>query len=170
MIYFRKLVLSAGLAAMLAALPGLLPSNIVGLGQTASAAKFNALGGVWSGGGKLRIAGGRSERLKCKGYYNPKGGGVRLGMAIRCASTSYKLELRSQLKVSGSRVTGSWEERNFNATGQIIGSSRPGRLALSASGSVSAGLFVTYGKKRQTVRLSGKFGSFRGLTLVLRRR
>ncbi len=135
----------------------------------ARAASLSALGGTWRGGGKLRLEGGKSERLRCRAYYNPKSGGKRLGMAIRCASTSYKIELRSQLAVAGNKVTGSWEERNFNATGTLFGSSRPGRLTLSVSGSVKAKLHVSYGGRRQNVRLTGDIGGFRGISLALRR-
>ena len=139
------------------------------LGHQAQAATLGVLGGAWSGGGKLRLSSGKAERLRCRAYYNPKSGGKRLGMAIRCASTSYKIELRSRLQVRGSRVSGSWEERNFNATGTVSGSSRPGRLTLSTSGSVSAKLFISYGARRQNVRITGDLGSFRGMTLVLRK-
>ena len=158
-----------------ATLPTLLVAGLMFAGPlpiatpTAEAASLASLDGAWRGGGKLRLKGGKSERLRCRAYYNSKGGGKRLGMAVRCASPSYKIELRSQLAVAGSRVTGNWEERNFNATGSLFGSSRPGRLTLSVSGSVKATLFVTYSGRRQNLRLSGKVGSFRGLTLAFRK-
>ncbi|MGI9423044.1 MAG: hypothetical protein ACR2PA_07615 [Hyphomicrobiaceae bacterium] len=146
-----------------------LAGPIDGFNVGAHAANLGSLGGAWSGGGKLRLAGGKSERLRCRAYYNPKNGGKNLGMAIRCASTSYKIELRSRLQVRGSRVSGSWEERNFNATGTVRGSSRPGRLALSTSGGVNARLFISYGARRQNVRITGDIGIFKGITLVLRK-
>lgn len=141
----------------------------IGIGSAAEAAGVQALGGSWRGNGRLNLAGGKSERLRCRAYYTPKQKGARLGMAIRCASPSYKIEIRSKLDISGKRVSGSWEERNFNATGALSGTSRPGRLALSVSGAVKAGLFVSYSTSRQNVRLTGSFGSFRSLLLTLRK-
>lgn len=140
-----------------------------GAAPSAEAANLASLDGAWRGGGKLRLEGGKSEQLRCRAYYNAKNGGKRLGMAVRCASPSYKIELRSKLAVAGNRVTGSWEERNFNAAGVMFGSSRPGRLTLSVSGSVKATLFVTYSGSRQSLRLSGNVGRFRGLTLAFRK-
>ena len=143
--------------------------QLTGHTATAKAATFSDLNGTWRGGGKLKLASGRSERLRCRAYYTPKEGGKRLGMAVRCASTSYKFELRAQLTVKGSRVSGSWEERNFNSSGRVNGSLRRGRMALSARGSLRAGLFVTYNRNRQTVRMTGKFDNFRGMSLSFRR-
>lgn len=142
---------------------------IVDNGPSALAAPIAALGGSWRGSGRLNLKGGKSERLRCRAYYTPRNKGARLGMAIRCASASYKIEIRSKLDINGKRVNGSWEERNFNATGSLSGTSRPGRLALSINGAVRAGLFLTYSGSRQNVRLTGDFGSFRSLLLTLRK-
>ncbi len=144
-------------------------NTFVGNGPSAKAAPIGALGGSWRGSGRLNLKGGKSERLRCRAYYTPKNKGARLGMAIRCASPSYKIEIRSKLDINGKRVNGSWEERNFNATGSLSGTSRPGRLALSINGAVQAGLFLTYSGSRQNVRLTGNFGSFKSLLLTLRK-
>ena len=158
-----------GLPLVLAflAMPQVSPS--IGTNSSAQAATVGALGGSWRGGGRLNLKGGKSERLRCRAYYTPRNQGAKLGMAIRCASPSYKIEIRSKLDINGKRVNGSWEERNFNATGSLSGTSRPGRLALSINGAVKAGLFLTYSGSRQNVRLTGSFGSFRSLLLTLRK-
>lgn len=70
---------------------------------------FNALAGNWSGGGQIKLQDGKSEKLSCRAYYNPKDGGNGLGLAIRCASASYKIELRSALKLNGNAISGSWK-------------------------------------------------------------
>ncbi|MEM7748249.1 MAG: hypothetical protein AAF346_08345 [Pseudomonadota bacterium] len=158
-----------GLPLVLAFLAMPQVNAIIGVGSSTQAAPVGALGGSWSGGGRLNLKGGKSERLRCRAYYTPKNKGAKLGMAIRCASPSYKIEIRSKLDIKGKQVNGSWEERNFNATGSLSGTSRPGRLALSINGAVRAGLFLTYSGSRQNVRLTGNFGSFRSLLLTLRK-
>lgn len=142
---------------------------LIGSSSSAEAANIGSLAGSWRGNGRLNLKGGKSERLRCRAYYTKRSGGARMGMAIRCASASYKIEIRSKLNINGKRVSGSWEERNFNATGSLSGTSRPGRLALSISGAVKAGLFLTYGGSRQNVRLTGNFGIFRSMQLTLRK-
>lgn len=133
----------------------------------AKAAALGSLGGAWRGSGRMRLGGGKTERLRCRAYYRPRAGGTRLGMAIRCASASYKIELRSQLAVRGRRVTGSWEERTFNAGGRILGTSRPGRLTLAVSGSVNAKLLISYRGRTQSVRLITNISGFKGMTIAL---
>ncbi len=95
---------------------------------------FSAFNGNWSGFGQIRLDNGATERIKCNAYYTPKDSGTSLGLAIRCASTSYKIELRSQLKSQSGRVSGSWEERNFNAAGSVTGQASTGRITLSVVG------------------------------------
>lgn len=160
----------AGLAVLAAAALLVAPviGGAVGSGQ-AVAGNFGSLKGSWRGGGQINLAGGRSESLRCKAYYNPKAGGQQLGMAVRCASTSYKFELRAQLAVKDGRVTGSWEERTFNASGSAAGVLQPGRMSLSASGAVNAGITVSFSDSRQSVVMSGNFDKFRGIKLALSR-
>ena len=81
---------------------------------------FAELVGTWSGKGTARLEGGKSERLSCKGYYSGSGNS-ELRLNIICANPSTKVELRSVLKYSGGRVTGTWEERNYNQTGPFRG-------------------------------------------------
>ena len=162
----KKLAGTVILASLLVA-PQLNPP--VGSGHSAQAAGVGVLGGTWRGNGRLNLEGGKYERLRCRAYYTSKNKGAKLGMAIRCASPSYKIEIRSKLNIAGKSVSGSWEERNFNAAGSLTGTSRPGRLALSVNGAIKAGLFLTYSGSRQNVRLTGNFGSFRGLQLTLRK-
>ncbi len=93
---------------------------------------FDSLLGSWGGTGEIRLDKGRRERIKCNAYYT--GGGSQLGLAIRCNSDSYKIEIRSKLSYSGGRLSGNWEERTFNATGSASGTATPSRIALSITG------------------------------------
>ncbi|CAN0390326.1 unnamed protein product, partial [Phaeothamnion confervicola] len=111
------------------------------------------LAGSWSGGGQLRLDDGRTERLSCRANYSPRDGGSGLGMSIRCASQSYKIELRSSMRVDSGRVSGTWEERSFNAGGSLSGRSTSGQLSVSFIGSMSGSLSVSYGGSSQRVSI-----------------
>ena len=103
-------------------------------GSAAADGPFSAMGGNWSGSGQMRFDGGNAEALKCRAYYTPKDAGASVGLAIRCASPSNKIELRATLTSAGGRVSGNWEERTFNAMGDVSGQATNTRLNLSIKG------------------------------------
>ena len=135
----------------------------------AAPSPFIELAGTWSGAGQIRLQGGQSEQLSCRAYYTPKSGGVELGMAIRCASTSYKIELRSALHYDGGAVTGSWEERTFNANGDVTGRATGGQIHLTFKGNVTGSMSVTYSGANQNVTITTSGTELSGVTLRLAR-
>jgi len=80
---------------------------------------FDSLLGTWTGSGRLVLQGGQREDIKCNAYYT--GGGSKLRLAVRCASASYKVEIRSKLTRAGDEISGTWEERTYNAAGSVSG-------------------------------------------------
>jgi hypothetical protein len=128
---------------------------------------FDGLLGSWGGTGEIRLDKGRRERIKCNAYYT--GGGSQLGLAIRCNSDSYKIEIRSKLSYSGGRLTGNWEERTFNATGSASGTATPSRISLSIRGGVSGTMVVSYTKSRQSVSISTQGIALQGVSITLGR-
>jgi hypothetical protein len=130
---------------------------------------FAALAGTWSGGGTVRLANGKREKLRCHAYYTKKGE-TGLGIAIRCASPSNKIHMRSSLRKGGSSVSGTWEERTFNAAGSVSGQATSSTLRLSISGSVSGSLSISLNGKRQTVRISTGGNEMTGVSLSFRRK
>jgi hypothetical protein len=120
--------------------------------QAEAASAFDVLLGSWRGSGQIQLTDGRAERLKCNAYYT--GGGSQLGMAIRCQSESSNVEIRSKLSQSGSRVTGTWEERTFNAAGNASGQATGDRISLQISGGVTGTMLVSYSSSRQSVAIS----------------
>src|SRR5262245_2869022 len=60
---------------------------------------FDSLRGSWSGMGQIRYDDGTSEGIKCTAYYT--GEGAELRLAIRCESSSTKVEIRGQLAAQG---------------------------------------------------------------------
>lgn len=95
---------------------------------------FAGLHGVWSGSGQIRLENGASESIKCNAYYTNRDDGAGLGIALRCASQSYKIELRSKILSQGGRVSGTWEERTFNASGTVSGQASGSKISMSVVG------------------------------------
>jgi hypothetical protein len=134
----------------------------------AASANFAPLLGAWKGRGEVRLEGGTTEAISCNAYYTAKDGGNGLGLAIRCASQSYKIELRSSLTSQGNQVSGSWEERNFNAVGNVTGRATPGNISLQIDGGGLAGsMSIATEGANQTVSISTSGTQLRGVSIKL---
>ena len=121
--------LPAGVRRLLAA--GGLALVVLGVSAGAGAANPLAkMGGAWSGAGEFRLQDGRSERIRCSALYAPRSG-ASLGLALRCASAGNRIELRASLVSRGTRVSGSWEERSYNASGTVSGIAAGNSLRLA---------------------------------------
>jgi hypothetical protein len=126
---------------------------------------FSSLVGTWSGKGTARLEGGKSERLSCKGYYSGSGGS-ELKLNIICANPSTKVELRSVLKYANGRVTGTWEERNYNQSGTISGSGDDTKLRLAIGGGALKGsLSVSITGETQSGSLSTQGSTLKGVSI-----
>ena len=126
---------------------------------------FSLLVGTWSGKGTARLDSGKRERISCKGYYAGKGAKV-LRLNIICANPSTKVELRSVLNYSNGRVSGTWEERNFNQSGTITGHVTDTEMKLSIDGDALRGfLKMTFGESSQTVSISTNGSVLRGMNI-----
>lgn len=128
---------------------------------------FDTLLGSWRGNGQIALTDGKTERLKCNAYYT--GGGTQLGMAIRCQSESSNVEIRSKLSQSGGRISGTWEERTYNAQGTASGQASTGKISLSISGGVSGTMLVSYSSSRQSVAISTQGIALKSVTIDLSR-
>jgi hypothetical protein len=115
---------------------------------------FDVVKGSWVGGGALNFKDGRSEKLACTAYYTSSGEGEALTTALRCTGPSGKLELRSHLSYAGGKVSGSWEERTYNASGDASGTLTPGNLRLNISGGVAGSMTVAFSAASQTVSIT----------------
>jgi hypothetical protein len=128
---------------------------------------FDVLLGSWRGGGQMELSEGKIERLKCNAYYT--GGGSRLGVAIRCQSELSNIEFRSKLSQSGGRITGTWEERTYNAEGIASGQATNGNINLTISGGVTGSMLVSFGASRQSVSISTQGIALKGVSIDLTR-
>lgn len=129
-----------------------------------------ALAGAWSGNGQIRLEGGKTESIKCKAYYTAKAGGSGLSLAIRCASaSSSKIEMRASLDFSGGKASGTWEERTYNANGNVTGNATGGKMALNISGGVNGSMAVSYGGTSHQVSITTSGSALLGVNINLAR-
>jgi hypothetical protein len=138
----------------------------IGPGAAHADGPFGTIGGSWHGSGHIVLEGGRREDIRCNAYYTPKDGGSAMGLAIRCASPDYKIELRSQLNHDGRQVTGQWEERTFNATGAVTGRASTTQIQLQISGGALTGsMQVNTSGSTQTVSISTTGSTLQGVSI-----
>lgn len=137
-------------------------------GHAKKSPSLKALLGSWGGSGVLKLESGKSERIRCNGYYT--GGGSQLGMVIRCTSKDQKIEMRSKLSLNADRISGNWEERTYNAEGQINGRITSTKMNMSISGSITGTMNVQYSRTRQNVSIRTNNVGLQKVDIVLTRR
>jgi hypothetical protein len=114
-------------------------------------AGLDVLAGTWQGGGTMSFESGEIESISCNGYYKSAG---NLSVVIRCRGTASNFELRSKLESNGDKVSGSWEERTYNATGDVSGTASAGKLNIQFGGSLTGGLEMSFSPSSQLVSVS----------------
>ena len=89
---------------------------------------------------------GAAEKVSCKVTYNVAGSAVSQNM--RCAGTDYKFNTSSKLTYVGGKISGSWRETTYDASGSVSGTAAgnavhsiincaksSGRMSINVSGS-----------------------------------
>ena len=130
---------------------------------------FPSLAGTWNGSGTARLEGGKTESLRCKGYYTAGSGGASLGLSIRCANASSKVELRANLTYADGNVSGDWEERTYNQAGTITGKASASKMNLAITGGVNGTLSVSVGGGGHSVALSTDGSALKGINISMSR-
>lgn len=142
----------------------------LGISEKSSAAEFGELAGFWKGPGRIEFSDGSSEALMCKAYYATTDQAKRLSIALRCASRANKIELRAKLVAKGARLTGTWEERTFNASGTVTGDANDGEIALTIDGGgFGATMLVSQDDQQQTVSIAAHGVAFTKVNVALSR-
>jgi len=136
----------------------------------AQSGAFARFGGSWSGSGQIRLEQGQREGIRCSAHYVPRNGGTALGLSLRCASASGRVELRASLSSRGSRVTGTWEERSFGLSGRISGSASGSSLRLAFRGGLSGSMIVTTSGRSQSFSVRTDASALKSVSVSLRRR
>ena len=159
----RRVALAGLLAgAALAAMP---------VSQAAAGdADFKTYAGRWVGGGTIKLSDGASESIKCKATYFVVSGGNGLEQNIRCASASYKFEVRSAMQQSGGAISGSWQETQNNSSGSLSGKATSAGLKLNVAGDkFSAFMSVLIDGSSQTVSIVPQGIAISSVTIGLRK-
>jgi hypothetical protein len=127
---------------------------------------LDTLLGSWAGSGQIRYDDGGSEGIRCNAYYT--GSNERFRMAIRCRSDSTNVEIRGLLTRQGEALSGTWEERTFNAAGKAEGRLAANRMNLSITGGGFTGsMSVGYAGSRQTVSITAQGIKMRSVDVTL---
>lgn len=132
-----------------------------------AASPFAGLSGSWSGSGKFSLDNGQSESIRCSASYVPRDG--TMALSLRCASPSNRIELRAHLVSRGDRLTGTWEERSYNASGNVSGVAAGSSLRLAINGSLSGQMVVTTNGGVQSISVRTDTGGLKGVNISLRR-
>jgi hypothetical protein len=138
-------------------------------GSAQAASAFAGLGGSWSGSGHIRLENGQREAIRCSANYVSRSGGNALGLSLRCASASGRVELRASLEARGGRVAGTWEERSYGVSGEVSGVANGGNLRLVFGGSLSGAMLVTTNGNSQSISVRTDTSALQGVNVSLRR-
>ncbi|MBO0763151.1 MAG: hypothetical protein J2P50_00960 [Hyphomicrobiaceae bacterium] len=151
------------------ALGAVVGAGLLASGSAQAASAFVGLAGSWAGSGHIRLEGGRREAIRCSAHYLPRSGGAAMGLSLRCASPSGRVELRANLYSRGNRVFGSWEERSYSAAGDLSGLATGNNLRLQFSGSLSGAMVVTTSGDAQSISVRTDASTLQGVNVSLRR-
>lgn len=99
--------------------------------QKSAPGPFASFIGSWSGTGSVTLADGTKERLRCKVSYSLDNSNETLSQNMRCASDSYKFDLKAEAREKGGTVSGRWTEVTRNASGLLSGRVSGGQIQAS---------------------------------------
>jgi hypothetical protein len=106
---------------------------------------FDILKGYWTGGGTVAPGKGNPEKVSCKVTYNVAGANISQNM--RCAGTDYKFNTSSKFTYSGGKISGTWSETTYDASGSVSGSASGNTVHAVISGDKFSG--------RMSINISG---------------
>ncbi len=124
------------------------------LGTALAADPIADLAGFWSGHGSIALSNGKTERVKCNVVYRSDGSS-QIKQSMRCASTDYAINALAELRVKGSQVSGTWEEKTYAAKGDVTGRYGGDSFALSIKGAAfSAAMNVKLANCKQSLNIT----------------
>jgi len=98
------------------------------------ASPFAQMAGAWSGSGSVNMANGTKERIRCRSTYQVDSAAVNMQIDLRCASDSYKFELRSNVSYNDGEIRGTWDELSRSVGGHVTGRASSGQIQATAAG------------------------------------
>jgi hypothetical protein len=150
--FFLKLSANCLQAALFASAILLIPAQ--GNTEPGSGSPFAGLSGPWSGSGTITMANGATERIRCKASYAVNATGKAVQQTLRCASDSYRLQIRSNVISEGGSLSGSWAEATRGVSGNVSGRARGAEIFVNVAGAgFTARLDVQTQGDKQSVTL-----------------
>ncbi len=134
-----------------------------------TASPFAPLIGRWSGMGMLGYKASPPEKIKCRATYLLSDAQDELKQSIRCATAGGNVEIISNVKESGGKLTGHWKETIHNFEGDLTGDVTPQGFRVVVHGSdVSANMDIDVRGDKQAVEIQFvNSSSLLGMTLVM---
>lgn len=131
---------------------------------------FENLAGTWSGGGSIAMNDGHNERIRCRAVYEVTPSGIILHQNLRCASDSYKFEIRSSLQAEGNELSGTWTEVTRQVTGNVSGTISGDQITTAVDGTgFSASLSVNTKGNAQSVSITPTGTDIKSVQIELKR-
>jgi hypothetical protein len=141
-----------------------------GVASAQSASPFSGLAGSWSGAGTIAMNDGHSERIRCRAQYEVAPSGIIMHQNLRCASDSYKFEVKSSLQADGSQILGTWTETTRQVTGDVTGTISGGNISTSVKGTgFSATLGVQTRGNSQAVSITPSGTDIQSVRIEMKR-
>ena len=81
---------------------------------------FDQLKGDWTGGGMVTPSRGDPEKVDCKVTYTVAGNTVT--QTLLCTGADNRYDAKTKFKYKGGKISGSWLETTFDASGNVSGS------------------------------------------------
>ena len=135
-----------GVAAGTLLAVSLMASPALSASSKATGNPFDQLKGYWRGGGTMTPMNGKPEKVSCRVTYNVAGSAVT--QTMNCAGTDYKVNTTSKFNYSGGKISGSWNESTYSATGGVSGTAKGNTVHARISGDKFSG--------RMSISVSGK--------------
>src|SRR5215210_1893161 len=106
---------------------------------------FDQLKGNWTGGGTVTPNTGEPKKVNCKATYEVAGNA--LTQKLRCAGPDYKVDSSTKMTYKSGKISGSWKERTYDASGGISGTATDNLIHARISGDRFSG--------RMSINVSG---------------
>jgi hypothetical protein len=132
---------------------------------------FAALVGRWTGEGVLGFKASKPERVKCRATYilDPASQN-ELKQTIRCATSSGAIEVISNIKEAGGKLTGHWKETIHNFEGDLTGDVTPKGFRVIVRGAdISANMDIVVRGSMQAVEIQFVNSSLIGLSMAMKK-
>ena len=146
--------------------------SLVALASPSLAAdkSFSKLPGRWVGNGWIQMTSGDRETIRCTATYFLKKNGNSLNQNLRCASASYTVVGKGLLDSKGGKISGSWNEQNFDLSGQVSGVASGNTIKLNVNGpNFKAKFSVKTTGTKQSVVISSQGNNIAKLVINLRK-